>query len=127
MNISPILLLAVGSTFSFLYGLIITIGWAITRRNRKTFHNAIGYSEIELFDLNSFKSLEVKVKAISLENNFFVSKKENRIDLKKYNCYVVDVISPKYPKIQKGDLILVEPISNKIKYAFKIPDLMHFR
>lgn len=127
MNISPILLLAVGSTFACLYGLIITIGWAITRRNRNTFHNAIGYSEIELFDLNSFKSLEVKVKVISLENNFFVSEKENRIDLKKYNCYVVDIISSKYPKIQKGDLILVEPISNKIKYAFKIPDLTHFR
>lgn len=127
MNISPILLLTVGSTFAFLYGLIITVGWAVTRKNRKLYHNAVGYSEVELIDLNNFKPLGSKIKTVSLQNNYFISNNETHIDLNNYACYLVEVPSSEYPKLQKGDMILMEPSSNKIKYAFKIPDLTNYR
>lgn len=127
MNISPILLLSIGAAFALFYGGIITFGWAITRRNRKTYHEARGFSDIELFDLKNFQPLGKKVKTISLENNFFISKNENKIDPKKFLCYKVDSPSPDFPEISKGDLILIEPFSNKIKYAFKIPDLKDYR
>ena len=127
MNISPILLLALGATFALFYGMIITVGWAITRKNRKLYHNAFGYSEVELFDLNKFHSLEKKIKTVSLENNFFVTGNATKINLKNFDCYVIEVTSFQYPQLHKGDLILVEPSTNKIKYAFKIPDLKEFR
>lgn len=127
MTISPIMLLAIGSTFAMAYGLIITIGWAITRKNRKSFHNAIGFSEVKLFDLKNFKSIGVKTNTVSFENNHFTSSKDTRIDLNNFNCYLVEVESSVYPKINKGDLILIEPSTNKIKYAFKVPDLKDFR
>lgn len=126
MNISPILLLTIGSTFAILYGLIITVGWAITRRNRKRYHNAIGYSEVELIDLNNFNTLGIKVRTVSLENNHFISKNENPIDLKNFDCYIVEVPASQYPGINKGDLILIDRSTNKIKYAFKIPDLKNY-
>ena len=127
MNISPILLLAIGSTFAFLYGLIITIGWAVTRRNRKTYQNEIGWSEVELIDLRNLKPLGVWIKTVSLENNYFFSENKTRIDLKKYDCYLVEYPSAEYPNVQKGDLILIDHSSHNIQYAFKVPDLKHFR
>lgn len=127
MNISPILLLTIGSTFAILYGLIITVGWAITRRNRKRYHNAIGYSEVELIDLNNFNTLGMKVRTVSLENNHFISRNENRINLKNFDCYIVEIPASQYPGINKGDLILIDRSTNKIKYAFKIPDLKNYR
>ena len=127
MNISPILLLAIGSTFAVLYGLIITIGWALTRKNRKAYHDAMGYSEVELFDLDNFQPLGQLRKIISLQNNFFVSENNDPIDLKKYNCYLVSSQSIHYPHIHKGDLILIDPSSKIIKFAFQIPDLNEYR
>ena len=127
MNISPILLLTIGSTFAILYGLIITVGWAITRRNRQRYHNAIGYSEVELIDLNNFNTLGIKVRTVSLENNHFISKNENCINLKNFDCYIVEIPASQYPEINKGDLILIDRSTNKIKYAFKIPDLKNYR
>ena len=127
MNISPILLLSIGSTFAILYGLIITIGWAVTRKNRKSYHKAIGYSEVELFDLNDFKPLGVKIKTVSFENNLYISGDNARIDFQDFDCYMIETPSSKYPKLQKGNLILIEPSSDKIKYAFNVPDLKRFR
>ena len=127
MNISPILLLTIGSTFALLYALIITFGWAVTRKNRKTYHDAVGYSEVELIDLDSFKPLGRKIKTVSLQNNFFLSTTQQPIDWKNYNCYIIEKPSPRHPQLQKGDLILTDPSTNKIKYAFKIPDLKDFR
>lgn len=127
MNISPIMLLAIGASFAFLYGLIITIGWAITRKNRKVYHESIGYSEVELFDLKDFKPLGEKIKTISLENNHFFTEKDTPIDLGNFDPYIVETTYHKYPELDKGDLILVEPQDNKIKYAFKIPDLKRYR
>ena len=127
MNISPVLLLSIGCAFAFLYAMIITIGWTVTRKNRKTYHNAIGYSEVEVFDLNSFKPRGVPATTVSLENNSFTSENDEPLDLKNFDCYLVEVTSSEYPKIQKGDLIFISPDSGKIKYAFKVPDLKDFR
>lgn len=127
MNISPILLLAIGATFAFLYGMIITIGWAITRKNRKAYHKSVGYSEVGLFSLENFKPLGGSVQTVSFQNNRFLSGNDTPVDLNNYDCYMVEVPSQDYPKIEKGDLILIEPSSNKIKYAFKVPDLKGLR
>lgn len=127
MNISPILLLAIGSAFALLYGLIITIGWAITRKNRKIYHDSIGISELELFDLKTFKPIGKKTVTISLQNNYFISENDKPIDLKNFDCYIVESTYSGYPKIDKGDLIFIEPKTTIIKYAFKIPDLKDFR
>ena len=127
MNISPILLLSIGATFGVLYGLIITIGWAITRVNRRRFHNLVGLNKIELYDLSSGKSLDKYVETISLSNNSFLNEKGERIDPKDHKCYIVENVSPNFPKIKKGFLIFMNPLTSKIEYAFNIPDLKNYR
>ena len=126
MNVSPVLMLSIGASFGLLYGLIITVGWAITRKNRKSFHDAVGFSSVDLIDLDSFKILGTKTKIVSLENNFFVTNNKN-LNPADFNCYVVASESAKFPELHQGDLIFVEPSTNSIKFAFKIPDLNDFR
>ena len=127
MNISPILLLSIGASFAFLYGLIITVGWAITRKNRKIFHQSVGLNEIELYDLQSGRSLSKYVRSVSLSNNTFVNEDGKLINPENYKCFIVDKVSPKFPKIKKGFLIFQNPESNKIEYAFDIPSLNDYR
>ena len=127
MNISPILLLSIGSTFALLYGLIITIGWAITRRNRKRFHQSVGLTEMQLFDLKTGKPLNKSVKTISLSNNSFKDEKGKRINPENHKCYIVENVSPEFPKIKKGFLIFINYETNKIEYAFDIPNLVNYR
>ena len=127
MNISPILLLSIGASFAFLYGLIITVGWAITRKNRKRFHQSVGWNEIELYDLQSGRSLNKFVKAVSLSNNYFKDEKGKEINPDNYKCFIVDRVSPKLPKIKRGFLIFQNRESNKIEYAFDVPNLEDYR
>ena len=127
MNISPILLLSVGASFAFLYGLIITVGWAITRKNRKIFHQSVGLNEIELYDLQSGRSLNKYVKAVSLSNNYFKDERCQEIKPENYKCFIVDRVSPELPKIKKGFLIFQNRESNKIEYAFDVPSLEDYR
>ena len=127
MNISPILLLSIGASFAFLYGLIITVGWAITRKNRKRFHQLIGLNEIELYDLQSGRSFNKFVNAVSLSNNYFKDDNGKEINPVNYKCFIVDRESPKLPKIKKGFLILQNRESNKIEYAFDVPCLEDYR
>lgn len=127
MKISPILSLTVGTTFALLYSLIITIGWAITRRNRKIFHHSVGINKMELFDLKANIALNKYVNGISLSNNTFEDENNERIFPENYKCYIVDKISPEFPKIKKGFLIFINPQTNKIEYAFKIPSLENYR
>lgn len=127
MNISPILLLSIGSAFAFLYGLIITIGWAITRRNRKKLHQLLGINEIELFDLIAGKPLNKYIKSVSLSNNYFQNEKGERIYPENYKCYIVENVSTKFPKIKKGFLIFMNPQTNNIDFAFDIPRLENYR
>ena len=93
MNISPILLLSIGATFALLYGLIITVGWAITRKNRRKYHQSVGLMEIELYDLQTGKGLNKYIKTISLSNNYFRNENGEMIDPENFNCYVVENVS----------------------------------
>ena len=127
MNISPILLLSIGASFAFLYGLIITVRWAITRKNRKRFHQSVGLNEIELYDLQSGRSLNKYVKAVSLLNNYLKDENGKEIKPVNYKCFIVDRISPNLPKIKRGFLIFQNRESNKIEYAFDIPNLENYR
>lgn len=127
MNISPILLLSVGASFALLYGLIITIGWAITRKNRKKYHQSVGLNEIELFDLQTGKPLNKYVNAISLSNNYFKDENGQTIEPDKFNCYIVENVSSEYPKIKKGYLIFINRETNKIEFAFDVPSLDNYR
>ena len=126
MNISPILLLSVGASFALLYGLIITIGWAITRKNRKKYHQSVGLNEIELFDLQTGKPLNKYVNAISLSNNYFKDENGQTIEPDKFNCYIVENVSSEYPKIKKGYLIFINHETNKIEFAFDVPSLDNY-
>lgn len=127
MNISPILLLSIGCSFALLYGLIITLGWSITRRNRKRYHRLVGVTEIELFDLNSWKALSQYSKSVSLTNNFFQDEKDQRIETENYNCFLVAKEAPAYPNIKKGFLIFINKQTKKLEYAFDIPNLENYR
>lgn len=127
MNISPILLLSIGASFALLYGLIITIGWAITRKNRKRYHESVGLNEIELYDLQNRKALNKYVKAVSLTNNHFKDENGQGIKPDKFNCYIVENMSPEFPNIKKGYLIFMNLETNKIEYAFNIPSLESYR
>lgn len=127
MNVSPILLLSVGASFAFLYGLIITVGWAITRKNRKKYHESEGITEIELYDLQKRKTLDKYVKAVSLSNNHFKDENDQLINPDKFNCYIVGNVSSDYPNIEKGNLIFINLETNEIEYAFEIPSLENFR
>ena len=127
MNISPIILLSVGATFALLYGLIITFGWAITRKNRKRFHQSVGLNEIELYDLQTRKGLKKSIKTISLSNNSFIDEKGQEINHDKFNCYIVGNIAKEFPNIKKGYLIFMNRTTDKIEYAFDIPCLQDYR
>ena len=127
MNISPILLLSIGSTFALFYGLIITIGWAITRKNRKNYHHLVGLNVIELYDLQSRKPVNKYIKAVSLSNNHFKDEKGNAIKPTDFNCYIVEKVSPEYPQIKKGYLIFMNRETFRIEYAFDVPTLENYR
>lgn len=127
MNISCILLLSLGVSFALLYGLVISIGWAITRKNRKDFHHSVGLTEIELFDLNTWKPLNRYIKSVSLINNVFQDENGAIIKSDNFACYIVENESPDFPKIKKNYLIFLNPKNNRISYAFKVPDLKNYR
>ena len=127
MNIPPVLLLSIGGSFALLYGLIITIGWAITRKNRRKFHQSVGLNKIELYDLHAGEPLNKYVNAVSLVNNYFKDEKGQGIDPEKFNCYIVENTSSEYPKIKKGYLIFINRDTNNIEYAFDIPSLENYR
>lgn len=127
MNISPILLLSVGATFALLYAIIITVGWAITRKNRKRYHQSLGLNEIELYDLQSGQALNKYSKSISLSGNYFRKENGEIIDPENFKCYIVEKVSEKFPKIKKGYLIFMNPQTNTIEFAFDIPNINNYR
>lgn len=127
MIISPILLLSLGVSFAFMYGLIITLGWAITRKNRRAFHQSVGLNEIELFDIIAWKPLNQYVKTVSLINNVFQNESGQKINPCDFKCYIVKTSSHQFPGIKEGYLIFMEPDTNNIKYAFNVPNLENYR
>lgn len=127
MNVSPILLLSIGATFGLLYGLIITLGWAVTRNNRKKFHKLVGVTELQMFDLETWKALDKYAKSFSISNNSFYDENDKKINPQNHKCYIVGNTSPEFPKIKKGFLIFMNKESNKIDYAFDIPNLENYR
>ena len=127
MNISPILLLSIGASFALLYGLIITIGWAITRKNRREFHQSVGLDKIQLYDLQTGKPLNKYVNSVSLSNNSFQDEQGEIIFPESHNCYIIENISPEFPKIKKDFLVFLNRETKKIVYAFDIPNLQDYR
>ena len=128
MNVPPILLLVLGAAFGIGYGLFITIGWAITRYNRRKFQEREGLSYVALFDLTTGKTYDEnnKVKTISLSKNILLTPAGRKINLSMYKAYIALGSSEKYPQIKSGDLILIDG-SGAICYAFDIPDLKNYR
>ena len=127
MNISPILLLAVGSAFALLYGVTITVGWAITRKNRKKYHRCEGLNKIELYDLQNRRSLNKYVNTVSLSNNHFKDANGQGIKPDEFNCYIVEKVSSECPKIKKGYLIFINRETDDVAYAFDVPNLENYR
>ena len=87
----------------------------------------MGLDEIELYDLQTGKPLNRYVKAVSLSNNNFKDDKGQGIEPDKYNCYIIENESSEFPKIKKGYLIFMNPETNKIDFAFDIPNLEKYR
>ena len=128
MNVPPNLLLVLGAAFGIGYGLFITIGWAITRYNRRKYQEREGLSFVALFDLTTGKTYDEnnKVKTISLSKNILLTPAARKINLSMYKAYIAVGRSEKYPQIKSGDLILIYG-SGAICYAFDIPDLKNYR
>ena len=127
MNISPLILLSLGVSFAFLYAVIITIGWAITRKNRLNYHHEIGLNKIELFNLQKWRPIGKYINTVSLKSNFFHDENNQILNPDKYNCYIVETESQDLPNLKKGDLIFIEPHKNKVAYSFIVPNLKNYR
>lgn len=127
MSINPYILLGIGSAFALLYGLTITIGWAITRRNRRLIHKATGISRIPLLSPGSnIKAAPQYVETFSLTANDFYDTKGDRIDVTKYQPYIAAGESAEYPDIKSGDLVLMDS-DHRVKYVFHLPSLTNYR
>lgn len=127
LDISPHLLLVAGIVFAIFYAGVITIGWAVTRRNRKFYQNSVGKSTLTLFDMSQWKPLTAEVNTVSVRNNRFVDKDNRLINVEEYDCYIVGIPSSQYPKILKGDLIMLKPGQKAVAFTFRVPDLTHYR
>lgn len=128
MNISPVLLLVTGCLFAVGYAAFITVGWAITRKNRRNIQNSLAVDNIPIFDISTMKPSDDrrKVKSLSLKNNNFLTNKGEKIDIKKFKIYIVEGESISHPKVSPGNLIFIDD-DGDIKYVFDIPDLKEFR
>lgn len=126
MNIPPVLLLSVGGTFALSYALFITIGWAITRRNRKKYQIEKGIKEIPVYNLSTSSVEAGMKKSVSLIHNSFLDTEGNAIEVNYYSPFIAIGSSYKYPTISEGDLIFIDK-DGEIKYAFEIPDLSDYR
>lgn len=126
MNISPILLLTIGCLFGLGYASFITLGWALTRRNRKNLQKAKAINYVGLFDITKMTIENETIKTVSLFNNKFLTLAGDSVDVSDYKFYIAKGESQNYPAIKPGDLILINK-SGEIKYAFEIPDLKNFR
>ena len=127
MNISPILLLTIGSIFALGYALLITFGWALTRRNRSNIQKAVAVDYVYSFDLNAMKRDDYeKIKVISLYHNRFLASDGNPINPANFKIYLAKGESIIYPTIKEGNLIFIDKAGN-IKFAFDIPDLKDYR
>ena len=82
---------------------------------------------MELFDLKTGKPVKKYVRTISLSNNYFKDEKGQEIKPDEFNCYIVENESSELPKIKKGNLIFINRHTNKIEYAFDIPNLENYR
>lgn len=127
MNIPPILLLCIGSTFALAYATIITFGWARTRRNRRKYQDAVGISMVPELSFQNKSLLQTRVKTISLFNNNFEDEMGNLLNPSDYNVFLLKDDSKEYPQVEAGDLVFVSKENGKILYAFAVPDLSYYR
>lgn len=126
MSIDPFILLGIGICFALLYGLVITVGWAITRKCRQIIQDKTGTSLIPIKYFTKENSKEFK-ETISLTGNQFYDKTGRRIGLSEFNAYIAGDTSKEYPEVKPGNLILIEKDTQILKYIFDIPNLKNYR
>lgn len=127
MNIPPVLLLIMGSIFGLAYGLFITLGWAITRHNRKTYQKECGVDFLPNYNLSVLKEEKLSsIKSVSLYSNQFKDSEGKVINISDYKAFIAIGKSDEYPEIKNGNLIFIDD-KGKICYAFEIPDLKNYR
>lgn len=121
MTINPFILLGIGSFFALLYAMVIIFGWARTRHNRKILQNGIGLSTVPTMVLDStISNAPTTATIFSLENNTFLDNGGKPIDMASFNCYIAVGVSPEYPGIKDGDLILIDN-KGSVKHVFTLP------
>lgn len=127
-DINPLILLGVGMVFSLLYAAVILFGWARTRRARRAIQAGadIQLLPVYLLDKNE-PAPQKRAKCISLATNHFVDSQGYSINLSDYDPYIAGSESPAYPSIRCGNLLLLDKETHRIKYAFPLPSVRHYR
>lgn len=128
MSINPYILLGIGSFFALLYGTVITLGWARTRRARRAIADSTGIEELRLFNLaTGYPYANLRTRVISLSANRFTDTDGNILDLANFDAYIAQGSSATYPQIKSGDLLLFDIGTTTLRYAFEIPNLKEYR
>lgn len=128
MNVPPILLLCLGCTFALLYGALITLGWARTRRNRRIIQTDGGFTMLPLYDVDAGSFLEGQsAGCVSLTRNQFTAPDGTPLDPSAFIPCIAAYSSENIPAIKAGDLLLLDPTTNRPLYAFPLPSLASLR
>lgn len=124
MSINPYILLGIGSAFALLYALVITIGWARTRHNRRSLQHSLGLSLVPTLQVGPVEHEVPKfVHTFSLTNNTFLDADGHPVDVSRYSAFVA---VGRAPGIDEGDLLLKDD-SGQLRYVFSLPDLRLYR
>lgn len=127
MNINPYILLSIGSFFALLYACVITFGWRLTGRNRRTLQRDNGICRVPALILDpNIKNPPEYIETVSLSNNSFVDLDGNPINVDSFEASIAIGESSRFPGIKSGDLILKDS-DRKICYVFSVPDLTDYR
>lgn len=127
MTINQYILLCLGSFFALLYAVVITFGWALTRRNRRIIQQTNGRSRVPTMILDcSINDVPASVETISLTKNKFIDSDGTAINTADYEPYIAIGSSKEFPYINNGDLILKDK-SGEIRYVFALPDIKRYR
>lgn len=131
-----IILLTIGIAFALTYALVITIGWAKTRHNRRTLQDDEGYlEEYPTLILDSTIPNPPKtVRTFSLAHNTFLDADGSPIDTTDFDPYIAIGTSTDHPHIHPGDLLLIpkettssSSIISRIAHIIPLPDISNHR
>lgn len=127
--INPYILLSIGLFFALLYALVITLGWAKTRNERRHFQRDAGMSSLPAFLLYKGEpDRQQSVRCVSLTQNKFLDEKGDEIEISAFDAFIaVGKEWRAYPKAKNGNLLLFEKDTLNLKYIFDIPSLKNYR